>query len=62
MKAKFFYAENGMLSSTDPGWLHTVFDTLTALFEQVVLGENVKKTVGMVYHLYWAAEVRAYKS
>ena len=51
-----------MLSSTDPGWLHTVFDTLTALFEQVVLGENVKKTVGMVYHLYWAAEVRAYKS
>ena len=32
----FFYVDNEMVSSPNPGWLQTAFDTLTGLFERVV--------------------------
>ena len=37
-----------MVASTDSGWLQLAFDTLTGLFDQVVLEKNVCKIVGMV--------------
>ena len=48
VKAAFFYADNGLVSSTDLGWLQYVFYTLTVLFEQVGLRTNVRNTMGMV--------------
>ena len=48
MKAALFYAEDGMVTSIDPGWLQLVFDTLTGMFDQVGLQTNVCKTVGMM--------------
>ena len=37
------YEDDGMLDSTNPGWLQTIFDTLTGLFEQVGLKKNSEK-------------------
>ena len=45
-----FYVDDGMVATTDLGWLHTVFDTLTGLFGRMGLKKNVRKTVGMVCH------------
>ena len=50
VKAEFFYADGGMLASTEPVWLQTTFDTLVELFDRVVLKTNVQKTVGKVCH------------
>ena len=47
VKASFFYANNGMVASTDSVWLQSAFDTLTGLFDRVGLRTNVCKTVGM---------------
>ena len=58
-KAEFFYANDGMVASTDPGWLQSEFDRLTGLFEWVGLWTNVRKTVGMVCWPFHAAGVRA---
>ena len=57
MKAEFFYADDGLVASTDPGWIQSVFDTLTGLFEQVGLQINVKKNVRIVCKLCQAAEI-----
>ena len=38
------YTEDGILASTNLGWIHTTFDTLTGLFDQVGLKTNVWKT------------------
>ena len=46
VKAAFFYARNGMVASTDPGWLQSDFDTLTGLFGRLGLQENVQKDHG----------------
>ena len=54
VKAAFLYTENEMVASTNLEWLHTVFDMLMGLFDQVGLKKNVKKTVGMVCHPCWA--------
>ena len=35
VKAEFFYVENRMVDSTDPGWLQSEFDTLTGIFYRV---------------------------
>ena len=51
-----------MVAATEPGWLQSVFDTLTVLFERVGLHTNVHKTVGMVCILCRAAGVRADKA
>ena len=48
VKVAFFYADDGMVASIDPGWLQLAFDMLTGLFYGVVLQTNVRKIVGMV--------------
>ena len=40
VKASFFYANGGMVSSTELGWIQSEFNTLTGLFERV----GLKKT------------------
>ena len=37
VKAAFFYADDRLVASTDPGWLQTSFDKLTGLFDRVGL-------------------------
>ena len=44
-RANFFYADYGLVASTDPVWLQRAFDTLTGMFERVKLRTNVWKTV-----------------
>ena len=44
-----FYAKNGVVASTDPGWLQLAFDFLMGLFDQVGLRMNIQKTVGMMF-------------
>ena len=48
VKAAFLYADDRMVSSTDPVWLQTAFNTPTGIFNRVGLQKNVRKTVGMV--------------
>ena len=62
VKAAFFYADDRMLVSTDPGWIQSTFDILTGLFDQVGLRKNVRKTVGMVCKPCWSARLRADES
>ena len=62
MKAEFFYADDGVVAPTDPGWLQSAFDFLTGLFDRVGLQTNVRKTVGMVCRPCWESRVRAVKS
>ena len=47
-QAALFYADNGMVASSDPGWIQGAFNTLVGLFDRVGLRPNVGKTVGMV--------------
>ena len=57
-----FYADDGVVASTDPGWIQSAFDLLTGLFDQAGLRTNVRKTVGMVCRTFRAARVRADKA
>ena len=50
VKALLFYTYDRMVASTNPGWIQTVFDTQTGIFDRVGLRTNFNKTVGMVYH------------
>ena len=43
-----FYADNDMVSSSDPQWVQGVFSNLVGLFDKLVLNTNFGKTVGMV--------------
>ena len=43
-----FYADNGMVASSDPHWIQWAFNALVSLFERVGLRTNVGKTVSMV--------------
>ena len=36
-QADLFYADDGMVASSDPRWLQGVFNTLVSLFNRVVL-------------------------
>ena len=45
-----FYADNGMIASSDPVWLQGAFNSLVGLFYRVSLQTNVGKTVDMVCH------------
>ena len=45
-----FYADNGMVVSSDPTWLQGAFNALVAIFDRVVLLTNVGKTVSIVCH------------
>ena len=62
VKADFFYADNGLVASTYPGWLQSEFDTLMVLFERVGLRKNTRKTVRMVCRSFRAAGVGEGKS
>ena len=59
VKAAFFYANNGVVASADPGWLQLAFDHLTGIFDQVGLWANVLKTMGVVYRPCQSSGVRA---
>ena len=47
-QAALFYADYGMVESSDPRWIQWAFDTLFSLFERVGLWNNVGKTVSTV--------------
>ena len=47
-QAAFFYADDGMVASSEPLWLQGAFNTLVGLFDRVGLQTNFGKTVGMV--------------
>ena len=55
-QAALFYADDGMVASSDPRWLQWAFDSLVSLFEWVGLQTNVRKTVRMVCRPCQAAE------
>ena len=57
-----FSSEDGVIASTDPGWLQLVFDFLTGLFDRVGLRTNVRKNMEMVCRPCQAAGVRAEKA
>ena len=59
MKAALFYDEDGMLESTDPGWIQSAFNTLTRLSDRVVLRTDFCNTVGMVCRPFRESGVRA---
>ena len=46
--AAYFYANDGLVASTQPERLQRVFDVLTGIFYCVVLRKNTAKTVDMV--------------
>ena len=46
-QAALFYADDGMLASSDPQWLQWVFTQLVGLFYRVELNTNSGKTVSM---------------
>ena len=46
--ATYFYADNGLMASTQLERLQRKFDVLAGLFDRVVLRKNTTKTVGMV--------------
>ena len=48
VKAVLFYSDDGMVASTDPGWIQSAFNNLMGLFDRVGLQTNVRKTVGVV--------------
>ena len=50
-----FYADDGMVASSDPRWLQGAFNTLVGLFDRVGLRTNVGNIVGMVCHPCQAA-------
>ena len=50
-QAALFYADNGMVASSDPAWLQGAFTALLGLFDRVGLRTNVRKNVSMVCHL-----------
>ena len=54
-QAALFYADNGMVASSDPRWLQGEFNTLVGPFDRVGLRKNVGKKVGMVCHPCQAA-------
>ena len=50
-----FYADDGMVASSDLRWLQGSFSTLVGMFDRVGLKTNVSNTVGMVCRLFQAA-------
>ena len=47
---ELFYADDGMIVSSDPAWLQSAFAALVAIFDRLGLMKNVGKTVRMVCH------------
>ena len=61
-EGRVFYAYDRVVAYTNPGWIQTVFDTLTGLFDRVGLKTKSKKTGGMVCHPCRSDEVWSDKS
>ena len=59
VKADLFYVYDRLVSSTDPAWIQSAFDTLMGIFDQVGMHINIHKNVGMVCTPYWSARVQA---
>ena len=49
-QSALFYADDGMVVSSEPAWLQGAFTTLVSIFERVGLMTKVGKTVRMVCH------------
>ena len=49
-QSAIFYAEDGMVVSSDPAWLQGAFTALVAIFDRVGLMTNVRTMVSMVCH------------
>ena len=47
MHNALFYADDGMVASSDPRWIQGAFSTLFGLFGRVDLKTNAGKTVSM---------------
>ena len=62
MKASLLYAINGLVASTHPGYLHSAFEILTEIFDQVGLRTKVCKTVGIVCKPFQVAGVQSDES
>ena len=62
VESGIFYANDGMVASTDPGWIQLTFDLLAGLLDRMGLRTNICKTVGMVSRPFWAAGVRSDKA
>ena len=45
-----FYADEGMVASSDTSWIQGVFITLVGLFDRVGLNTNIRKTFLLVCH------------
>ena len=45
-----FYADDGMVASSDPQWLQGAFNAPVGLFDRVGMQTNVGNKVGMVCH------------
>ena len=54
-QAANFYADDGMVASSDPCWVQGAFNTLVGLLARVGLQTNSGKTVGIVCHPCQAA-------
>ena len=59
VKVALFYADDGVVASTDPGWLQSAFDFMTGMFDQVGLRRTVCNTVEMVCRPFQAVRVWA---
>ena len=44
-KSALFYADDGILTSSDPQWLQWAFSQIVGLFDRVGLNTNIEKTV-----------------
>ena len=53
-QAALFYADDGMVISSDPAWIQGAFTALLGLFERMGLRTNVGKTVSMVFRPFQA--------
>ena len=62
VKSAFFYADGGMVVSTDLGWLQSAIDTMMGIFDQIGLRKKLRKTVGMVCRPYQTSKVRTDKA
>ena len=48
-QAALFYADDGMVISSDPAWLQGAFTALVGIFDRVGLRKIVRNTVSMFY-------------
>ena len=47
-QAALFYADDGMVVSSDPAWLQGAFTNLVGIFDRVGVRKNVRNTASMV--------------